>query len=107
MYGWKSLAHARPEALGSGSRLLKLWPEKITPLFPCSITLREDCLLRLDRYSSQASWLTARKQMQDSPRRQSRVLVVDDDEAIRLLTAAELDGSEFEVLTAADGEEMY
>src|SRR5215213_4771948 len=45
--------------------------------------------------------------MQDDLHRSNRVLVVDDDEAIRALTAAEIAGPEFEVLTAADGEEMF
>jgi two-component system OmpR family response regulator len=40
-------------------------------------------------------------------RRPIRVLVVDDDEAIRALTAAEISAPEFETLTAEDGDAMY
>jgi len=45
--------------------------------------------------------------MNDERFRRNRILVVDDDEEIRNLTAANISGPEFEVLTAADGVEMY
>jgi two-component system OmpR family response regulator len=37
----------------------------------------------------------------------SRILLVDDDEEIRLFTSNSLNGPEFDIITAADGVEMY